>query len=482
MKHSIYIKNFVATTLIVLASFVVLGSLSLTWSYRRALTEKRDTMTDALREAARYISVQSLDAGFDLEGLDISMWLSMIAGVSGFDLLITDPDGVIVSCSDRRLIHLGVTVPQSALRHASQQGQDQGGRGAVVLTTLGQVYAVPRHVTGLPLTMVTDGESAVFGYLFLSSDADAFRRQWQNFSGIFTMISISVMAMTFIISFVLTKKQAEPIKEIATTARRFARGDFEARVEDVGRIDEIGELTQAFNAMADSLESSETHRREFIANVSHELKTPMTVIAGFADGILDGTIPPESAPRYLRIISSETHRLSRLVKSMLDVSKLQSADAEALKTGSFDIAEVVRLGLLSLGGKIEAGRLGVRANLPEERVMTRGDKDSITQVVYNLIDNAIKFSKPGGTISLDLWKQGGRAYVSIENQGETIPPDELPHIFDRFHKADKSRSADREGIGLGLYIVKSILDNHNEDIFVTSANGVTKFVFTLTIV
>jgi len=478
MKHSIYIRNFVATAMIVLASFIVLGGLSLTWSYRRALTEKRDTMTGALRESARYISVQSLDAGFDLAGLDISMWLSMISGVSGFELLITDPDGTVVSCSDRRLVHQGMTVPEPALRHASQ---GDTGRGAVMLTTLGQVYATPRHVTGMPLTMVTDGEREVFGYLFLSSDAGAFRRQWQNFSGIFTMISISVMAMTFIISFLLTKKQAEPINEIATAARRFARGDFTARVEGSGRIDEIGELTQAFNAMADSLESSETNRREFIANVSHELKTPMTVIAGFADGILDGTIPPEVAPRYLKIISSETHRLSRLVKSMLDVSKLQSADTE-LQSDSFDIAEVVRLGLLSLGGKIEAGRLEVSANLPEERVMTRGDKDSITQVVYNLIDNAIKFSKPGGPIGIDLWKQGGRAYVSVENHGEIIPPDELPYIFDRFHKADKSRSADREGIGLGLYIVKSILDSHNEDIFVTSANGVTKFVFTLTVV
>ena len=114
--------------------------------------------------------------------------------------------------------------------------------------------------------------------------------------------------------------------------------------------------------------------------------------------------------------------------------------------------------------------------------MTRGDKDSITQVVYNVIDNAIKFSKPRGTIRLELWKQGGKAYVSVENSGETIPGGDIPHIFDRFHKADKSRSADREGVGLGLYIVKTILDKHNEDIFVTSNDGVTKFVFTLTIV
>jgi len=166
---------------------------------------------------------------------------------------------------------------------------------------------------------------------------------------------------------------------------------------------------------------------------------------------------------------------------MLDLSKLQYADGKEIVKSSFDVSEVTRLALLSLGSKIEGRRLDVEAGLPEATVMARGDKDSITQVVYNLIDNAVKFSIPGGVIGIALWKQGGRAYISVENRGETIPPDELPHIFDRFHKADKSRSADREGIGLGLYIVKTILDSHNEDIFVTSNNGVTKFVFTLTI-
>jgi signal transduction histidine kinase len=149
---------------------------------------------------------------------------------------------------------------------------------------------------------------------------------------------------------------------------------------------------------------------------------------------------------------------------------------------NFDISEVVRLALLSLDRKIEEKQLDVDAELPDDTIMTHGDADSITQVVYNLIDNAIKYSKPGGVIGLELWQQDTKAYVSVANFGEAIPSDELPHIFDRFHKADKSRSVDREGVGLGLYIVKKILDNHNEDIFVTSAEGITRFIFSLTIV
>ena len=472
MKHSIYLRNFIAITLIVLAAFIVLGGLSLTWSYRRALNEKRENMTSTLSEAARYISAQSHHEDFDLHGLNISMWLSMISGVSGFELLLTDTDGVVVSCSERRFTHLGVRIPQQILYHTVG--------GNVTLTTLGSIYVAPRQVAGTPLTSMIDGERVVFGYLFLVSDADAFRAGWRNFSGVFIFMALCVMTITFMASFITTKKQAAPINEMAAAARRFARGDFAARVEDIGRLDEIGELTQAFNAMADSLESSEKLSRDFIANISHELKTPMTVIAGFADGILDGTVPPDSVERYVSVISYETRRLSRLVKSMLDMSRLQSADTAEILKGRFDIAEVVRLALLSLDSKIEAKGLDVAADLPEEAVVTCGDQDSITQVVYNLIDNAIKFSTPGGEIRLELWKQGGKAFVSVQNHGETIPSEDLPHIFDRFHKADKARSRD-EGVGLGLYIVKSILDNHNEDIFIVSKDGVTKVVFTLTI-
>jgi signal transduction histidine kinase len=166
---------------------------------------------------------------------------------------------------------------------------------------------------------------------------------------------------------------------------------------------------------------------------------------------------------------------------MLDMSRIQSTSPEALKRGSFDISEILRLSLLSLGGKIDAKGLDVEAELPEEAIKTRGDKDSITQVVYNLIDNAIKFAEKGSTIRLSLWKQGQRAFVSIENKGETIPAEEMPLIFDRFHKTDRSRSGNRDGVGLGLYIVRTILDNHNEDIFVTSSEGTTKFTFTLTL-
>ena len=240
----------------------------------------------------------------------------------------------------------------------------------------------------------------------------------------------------------------------------------------------MGELAEAFNAMADSLARSEQRRSEFVANVSHELKTPMTTIAGFADGILDGTIPPEKEKEYLKIISSETRRLSRLVRSMLDLSRLQSD--ERLAQQQFDVSETLVRTLVSLESKVNGKALEVDTQLPDEPVQVWGDQDAITQVCYNLLDNAIKFSRQGGTLGISVTTKGAKAYVSIRDEGETIPPEEVSLIFDRFHKTDHSRSEDRDGVGLGLYIVKTILNSHKENITCESQDGKTTFTFTLT--
>ena len=205
----------------------------------------------------------------------------------------------------------------------------------------------------------------------------------------------------------------------------------------------------------------------------------MTTIAGFADGILDGTIPPERHEEALRTISDETRRLSRLVRRMLDISRLQSADTVHTQE-PFNICETMARILVSLEPKVVEKELDVSADFPEDALMVWGHADSITQVGYNLLDNAIKFARPGGRLEVAISAKGNKAYIRICDEGETIPPEELPLIFDRFHKTDHSRSVDRDGVGLGLYIAKTILNNHKEDITVTSHDGITEFIFTLT--
>ena len=477
MKKSIYIKNFLTTAFIILMSFVILGGVFFTWSYRLISGEKRQSMSNAADEAVQYIAAQSLMSGFNLTGLEMNMLLTSLSSISGFDILIADLDGIVITTSDRNLAspYIGKAVPADVISALFD------GHIYSRTTTLGNVFSESRYVVGRPLAVNLGSDAYVLGYIFLSSETRSMVGIWREFATIFILIALIVMGLTFILSLITTKRQVEPLGEMARAAFRFARGDFQTRVRSDDREDEIGQLTRAFNAMAESLQRSESLRREFIANISHELKTPMTSISGFADGILDGTIPRENLEKYLEIISSETRRLSRLVRNMLDLSQLQATDPAAIAGGRFDISEVIRVALLSLGGKIEDRRLDAEADLPEEPIVTRGDKDSVTQVVYNLIDNAIKFADAGSVIKLALWKQGGKAYVSVANTGETISEEDMKLIFDRFHKADRARSQNRDGVGLGLYIVKAILDSHNEDIYVESVGGVTKFVFTLTI-
>ena len=473
MKHSIYIRNFYMTAGIVFLSFLILGSMFFLWSYRLVINQKQEAMSETAAATNRFISAYNQQ--WTLNSQEMRAIITVISYATGYHILVTDLDGVVVSSSDKTIIseYIGQSIPESIL---SQLEPDCTFTNS---TDLGGLYSESRYVMSIPLTSGAD--STVIGYVFLSSKTTDIYVIWRQFAAVFLLISVSVLFLTFVISYITTKRQAEPIKEMSLAANRFARGDFSVRVDDTGRVDEIGQLTEAFNTMADSLERSENLRRDFVANVSHELKTPMTVISGFSDGILDGTIPKDRERKYLEVISSETKRLSRLVRNMLDMSRIQSTSTEVLLQGSFDISEVIRVTLLGLGGKIEARKLDVAAELPEEPIITRGEQDSITQVVYNLTDNAIKFAEEGSAIGVSLWKQGSKAYVAIENTGDTIPADEMPLIFDRFHKMDRSRSESRDSTGLGLYIVKTILDNHNEDIYVTSSDRLTKFTFTLTL-
>ena len=225
---------------------------------------------------------------------------------------------------------------------------------------------------------------------------------------------------------------------------------------------------------------TEERRKEFVANVSHELKTPMTTIAGYTDGILDGTIPPAQEKEYLRIISDEARRLSRLVRRMLEVSQLQSRDLTRTKA-LFDVCESMRRVLISMEKKITDRGLDVDADIPDGSIMVLGDNDLITQVIYNLLENATKFAREGSALYLGVTTSNGKALVSVRNEGDTIPAEEIPLLFERFHKSDKSRSEDKDGVGLGLYVVKTILDQHKEHIAVTSENGLTTFTFSVTL-
>ena len=469
---SIYGRQFATMAGMILLSFLLLGGSFVALSYNYTIREKKDTLERNASDLAEYTSYAVNQAGgYVWDTSEFQRYLAAIAKITDAHVIIATDEGQILYATDgtNNLTELRDQKIPATLVSDTADGSSEG------MTTLGGLYVNPRYIVGLP---VTHSSGYLQGLIFLSADTSNITAMWQDLSAIFLLTACAVILIAAVISSVTSMYQSRPMKEIAAAARQFGHGELNVRVNVGDRKDEIGELAEAFNSMADSIAKSDHQRSEFIANVSHELKTPMTTIAGFADGILDGTIPPEKERDYLQVISSETRRLSRLVRSMLDLSRLQS-DSQ-LAQQQFDLGETLLRVLVSLENKIIVKKLEVDAQLPEDPIIVWGDADSITQVCYNLLDNAIKFSPEGGTLSISIGTKGPKATVSISNPGERISAEELPLIFDRFHKTDHSRSKDRDGVGLGLYIVKTIMNTHKESITCTSEDGIIKFTFTLT--
>lgn len=465
---------------LILLSFLVLGVGFAALSYQYTA----DRQMGLLENDAAFIG--EFTASYRGQGLDIrsdafGAYVYSLARVAKTHVLLCETSGEIVysvNGADKKGTGgdlVGQYLNEGVTRRTLADGTYNR------LGTLGGLYQENRYIAGRPIILHTGTGDSVIGTIYVSTAANDLMELWRGLAGIFVLTAAVVFVAAFILTSVTTRRQTKPIKRMAGIVRDYGRGEFEKRMDDIGPTDELNELARAFNAMADSLAQAEARRSEFVANISHELKTPMTAISGFADGILDGTIPPDKESAALQTISLETKRLARLVRRMLDVSRLQAGRGLAVQE-QFDIVELTARTMVSLEGKINARHLDVVAELPQEPIKVWGDPDAITQVCYNLLDNAIKFAREGGHLWVEVTTRGAKALVTIRDEGATIPPEELELIFDRFHKSDKSRSMDREGVGLGLYIVKTILNEHKEDITVQSQEGVTQFQFTLTLV
>lgn len=458
----------------ILISFALLAAAFMTLSYRYMVQEKKEAMAVNVTYVAS-LTQDILEQGFDPAEDGFRLYGPALSMIADCDILICDNSGTVLRyTADGRNIsgYVGERITPAVVDQLVSQGCYSG------MTDLG-LYPNLYFTAGVPIYFQSGANTTVEYLIFMTTSAGELIALWKTLATIFFFIAVVVLCIAFISSSIFSLQQVKPLREMADAVRRFGMGEYDVRVADYGRKDEIGDLATAFNAMADSLACSEKRRQEFVANISHELKTPMTTIGGYVDGILDGTIPPERERKYLSLVSSEIKRLSRLVRSMLDVSRLQDQGIPPEKMVRFDVAECLGQVLITFEQKINDKHLDVAVNFPEYSVYAQGELDAITQVAYNLIDNAVKFCPPGGQLGLSLRESGSKVYVSVSNTGDTIPPEELPLVFDRFHKIDKSRSLNRDGWGLGLYIVKTIICSHGEDISVTSRDGKTEFTFTL---
>ena len=343
--------------------------------------------------------------------------------------VVVDNDYKVVASSVRSLV--GQTL------HESVRDKITGAKGEYFsVDNFGGLYTSRQYTVGVPM----ESGDVRLGYVFMSTSAQSMNAYVTDNLQVFFLSALGVLTLTFIVLYALTYRMVRPLRQMAAATRAFGEGDFSVRVPVEGK-DEVAELAAALNSMAVSLSSVEGMRRSFVANVSHELKTPMTTIAGFIDGILDGTIPGEKRAYYLKIVSDEVKRLSRLVKSMLDLSRIDNGQLK-LTPVQFDLTEVACNTLLSFEQRIENKKITVVDLEDCQREDVTADYDLIGQVVYNLLDNAV--------------------FISAR---------EMPHIFERFYKSDTSRGLDKNGVGLGLYIVKTVISLHHGEIKVRSVEG-----------
>ena len=473
---STFSRQVSTTVLILLLALLLLGGAFriLVGQYLEHNTHNQ-LQTDALALAEL---VAAYDAANDLQHENLRTNLTLASLVSGADTVVMDSLGNVILCSEPGLQcpHLGLTINQNFVDQVFENGSsfDTG--------TIPELYAEIRYYVSVPIVSHRTGSN--IGLVTVSMPIGDTQALMEGIADIQVTVSLLVILIAVVIMSVSTRNECRPLREMAQAARDFGHGNLKARVRTGGHnSEEVDELAVAFNNMAESLEKSEYQRQEFVANVSHELKTPMTTIGGYIDGMLDGTIPPERHRYYMQIVSDETKRLSRLVRSMLDISRLQDRGGiPEEKKIRFDMEECIGEVLITFEQKIVAKNLEVNVDLPEHPVFTRAEKDAVTQVVYNLLDNAVKFCTEGGELGLKLRIGGNKIYVTISNEGQTIPPEELPLVFDRFHKIDKARNRSQEGWGLGLYIVKTLVCSHGENISVASREGKTEFTFTMPLV
>ncbi len=475
MRKSISVSFFSTAAVLLLLGIFVMGLSQMVLFAKYFAEEKYSAedkvLTIALQAADSFLpGADTPDALADAAAAgEAGDKLSLIGRTADVAMLYTDGDGRVLlrlNSSEAQ----GAAMSGTVMAAVAEDAAGDSGGTYHALTTLdgvlpGRSYVSARAMRG--------------GYLFVYTPMDSFtafaKEMFSNF-----LLSASLMLLcASVLTMFLTRRLTDPLHQISEAAQKFGGGDFSVRVAEMSGDDEVARLAANFNTMAANLEAIDNSRAQFMGNIAHELRTPMTTIKGFIDGILDGTIPPELQHHYLEIVSQEVGRLARLVQNMLDISKLESGEYQ-MHARLYNIWETLTGAALSAEQRITAGQIGLEGLDPDAQLLVYADSDLVHQVVYNLLDNAIKFTPPGGTIRFAAQRLGPDVEISLWNSGQGISPEALPFVFERFYKEDKSRGLNARGSGLGLHICKVLVNLSGGQIRVESQKGEwCKFTFTL---
>ncbi len=472
MRKTLFSKIFltqivVALTVVVIIVpmiFVLIGEYFVT-------VQKDDIMNDAKRVAG--LTEQVILMGDNQQTWQ--MYRSGVAYTGGQStIIVMSANGeVVISPKDKSVINAEVL--EKDFLDGVRDGQSE-----IKLYDKGRLFNEQSIVAIVPVikrNRIT-GERAFQGAAIALRPIPQVRKIQYATVRIILMAQTVAWVVALIVSFIITRQITKPVKRMRLAAKKIAAGDFDIRIP-IDTRDEIGDLAESFNSMTQSLGELEEMRTSFLSDVSHELRTPMTVISGFVEGILDGTIPESEHGKYLLIVSEESKRLSRLVKDLLEATRLEQ-DAKTLNKTNFDLSRLVTESVITYENQLTEKNIALELNLEEKDCFAFADRDAIKRVILNLVDNAIKFTPENGMVKVSTEVIGNKVKMSVENTGEGISKEELRHIWVKFYKSDKSRSVDKKGVGLGLHIVKTIISQHNGEVYAESEEGsFARFTFVL---
>lgn len=466
MRSNLYLKFIIM--------YIIFGFLSIftaaTLGSHLVLSSIQNNDISRLYREASILSSGYLPEYFS-EQTSLSDTRTLLKGMTtylGTDIWLTDTNGTV-------LLAIASKSSSSAPQTIKNFNPAESGSKQYILGTY-HGYFDEEMIT--IITPVTNGFSTN-GYLLLHKPTSSYDTKYQAIMKAFYITLVVIYFLSFLIFLGIHFFVYVPLRNITEAAKQYASGNLDYEIPVYSQ-DEIGYLSASLNYMSSHLKDMEDYQKKFVANVSHDFRSPLTSIKGYVEAIADGTIPPELHGKYLNIILFETERLTDLTQDLLTLNEFDTKDL-LLNKSDFDIHEMIKNVAASFEGSCTKKRISIELLLASEILNVYADQRKIQQVLYNLLDNAIKFSNPDSIITVETTERGEKVFVSVKDYGIGIPKDNLNKIWERFYKSDLSRGKDKKGTGLGLAIVKEIIQAHNENINVISTEGVgTEFIFSLT--
>lgn len=467
--NSVFKKMTLVYLIVIIISFSILG-FSLMKMFENYYFEKRSNELIEEGQNLNILIIQYFNKEINYERLKIE--LESIERFLDAKIWVVDPSGIYGISSQAEEEWIGKQVSTEDIISVVN------GNIVKKMIEIDKAHGGPVITVGVPIYIDNEVKKVVFMHSPVYEINEALKEVYKL---IFISVAISLL-IAILLTYYASQRISKPLAEINSITKKIASGEFKKRLNVKGN-DEIGQLSESFNYMANELEKLEKMRKGFIANVSHELRSPLTLIKGYIKGLMDESLSDDKRENYTKIIHEETERLTELINDLLDLSKMESGNYP-LNIVTFDINELLRRNIIKFGNKLEEKNIEVEVNFNRDPLQVIGEKESISQVVSNIIDNAVKFMGNNNDdkliISTDV--KENKAYISIEDTGIGIAKHETEKIWKRFYKGDKSRSRQIKGTGLGLSIVKEIIKNHNENIWLESEVGRgTKFTFTLSL-